>query len=311
VRLILISLFIVAFTSDSLGQSQEKISGKSAFYKHQIELRHDNDFWISTDRYYTTGTFIEYRNLLTDAFSEDSKKQITFGLQHFFYTPTNLTSNNIEDFDRPYAGYLGLTVGNIYTNKSQVIDFTIAIGVTGPISMAEDFQNLFHSGAGIGRPTAWTSQIENSVHFNLYVSYVKEWLLIPRPFSVYAALTPKVAAGTTHIYIDQGFKFYFGRRNPLTQSMAYNQLGTYEKEFFFSVNFCYRYVDHNAFLEGHLIGDNSEYLVEARKELYLFGIEGYYRIRRNDFKIGYQYITPEAQRTAQHVYFTVSLARRF
>jgi hypothetical protein len=278
---------------------------------HQIELRHDNDFWISTDRYYTTGTFIEYRNLLEDEFSEDSKKQITIGLQHLFYTPTNLTSENIKDFNRPYAGYLGLTAGNLYTNKSQAIDFTIAIGVMGPISMAEDFQNLFHSGVGFGRPTVWVSQIKNSVHFNLYFNYVKEWMLVPKPFAVYAALSPKIALGTTNIYVDHGFQFFFGQRNPLTQSMAYNQLGKVEKEFFFSVNFAYRFVEHNAFLEGHFIRDDSDFLVKANKELYLFGILGYYRTRRNDFKIGYQYITQETPNTTLHLYFTVSLARRF
>ena len=310
-RLIFISLFITAFSYDSLGQNYEKLSNKKAFYKHQIELRHDNDFWISTDRYYTTGTFIEYRNLLKDEFAEYSKKQITIGLQHLFYTPTNLLSENTIDFDRPYAGYLGLTVGNLYTNKSQAIDFTIAIGVTGPISMAEDFQNLFHSGAGIGRPTAWSSQIENSIHFNLYFDYIKEWMLLPKPFGVYLALNPKVALGTTNIYIDQGFKFFFGRRNPLTQSIAYHQLGEFEKEYFFSVNFAYRFVEHNAFLEGQLISDDSDFLVKAKKELYLFGVEGYYRTRRNDFKVGYQYVTQETPKAALHLYFTVSLARRF
>jgi hypothetical protein len=311
VRLIFITLFFIAFSCDSLSQNYEKLSKEIPFYKNQIELRHDNDFWISTDRYYTTGTFIEYRNLLNDNLSEDSKKHITIGLQHLFYTPTNLTSQNIKDFDRPYAGYLGLIIGNKYTNRSQLVDFTIAVGVTGPISMAEDFQNLFHSGAGFGRQTAWSSQIKNNVHFNLYVSYVKEWLLMPEPFCVYAALSPKVAFGTTYIYVDNGFKFFFGRRNPITQTIAYNQLGKFINELFFSVNFFYRYVEHNAFLEGHLIGDDSDFLVEATKHLYLFGIEGYYRTKRNDFRIGYQYSTRETPKTALHLYFTVSIARRF
>jgi hypothetical protein len=311
VRIIFTLLFVTAFSYDCIGQNDEKLSNNSPFYRHQIELRHDNDFWVSTDHYYTTGTYIEYRNLITDKPSKDSKKQITIGLQHFFYTPTNLLSENVKDFDRPYAGYLGLTAGNLYTNKSQVIDFKFAIGVTGPISMAEDFQNLFHSGGGFGRPTSWTSQIENSVHFNLYFNYVKEWMLVPKPFAVYVALSPKVALGTTNIYVDQGFKFFFGRRNPLTQSMAYHQLGEVEKEFFFSVNFAYRFVEHNALLEGNLVSDDSDFLVKANKELYLFGIEGYYRSKRNDFKIGYQYLTRETPNTDLHIYFTVSLARRF
>ena len=310
-RLIFISLYVTLFSYDGLSQNYEKLSENNAFYRHQIELRHDNDFWISTDRYYTTGTYIEYRNLLKDDSSDNSKKQITISLQHLFYTPADVLSEDINDLDRPYVGYLGLTAGNLYTNKSQALDFTLAVGVTGPISLAEDFQNLFHDGGGIGRTISWVSQIENNVHFNLYFNYIKEWMLLPKPFGVYVSLSPKVALGTTDIYIDQGIKFFFGRRNPLTQSIAYNQLGAVEKEFFFSVNFSYRFVEHNALLEGHLINDESDFLVKANKELYLFGVDGYYRTKRNDFKIGYKYVTQETPKAGSHIYFSVSIARRF
>jgi hypothetical protein len=124
-------------------------------------------------------------------------------------------------------------------------------------------------------------------------------------------MQPRIAFGSKDIFIDHTAKFYFGKRNNLEQSLAYNQLSATKNELFFSINFTYRYVAHNALLEGHLGGDNSDLLVSPVRELFLFGMESCYRSRRNDIKLGYQYVTSESPLTKWHIYLSVSLARRF
>ena len=304
-------LFIFLISSESICQVEQNTKELDEFYNHQIELRHDNDFLIFTDRYYTTGSFIEYRALSPkSAQSEDKKNQLFIGLEHLYYTPSNILSNNTDDFDRPYAGYLGVKAGSFMARKSQAFEFTFALGVTGRISGAEGFQKMFHStGPSIIPP--WLAQIKNDVHINFYGGYFKEWELLPKPFAVYASIEPKVAIGTNNLYLDQGFKFFFGKRNPLLQSMAYNQLGETKNEFFFSVNFAFRYVFHNALIEGYPIGDPGEFVVKANDEIFLYGLTGYYRTKRNDFKLGYQYVSKETIKSDWHIYFTISLARRF
>ncbi len=56
------------------------------------------------------------------------------------------------------------------------------LGVTGPISGAEFVQEAFHSTAAEdSRIATWNKQIKNNVHGNIYVNYIKEWKLFPKP----------------------------------------------------------------------------------------------------------------------------------
>ena len=303
-------LFLILNCFKSNSQNETSPNNPRAFFNEQIELRHDNDFLIFTDRYYTTGSYIEYRFLSNNEQSLGRKEQILIGLEHLYYTPSNILSTKPKDFDRPYAGYLGIKAGTSIARTSHIFNFSLGIGVTGRISQAEAFQKMFHSTNSSIIPP-WVAQIKNDFHINFYSSFVKEWMLLPKPFAVYASINPKIAVGTYNLHLDQGFKFYFGKRNSLLQSMAYNQLGEAKNEFFFSVNFAYRYVIHNALLEGYPFGNPSEFTLDANKEVYLYGINGYFRTRRNDFKIGYQYVTKETLKADWHIYFTISIARRF
>lgn len=309
-RLFLIWFCFILFFSEGHSQGTENSPPSNPFYTRQIELRHENDFLIYTDRYYTSGSYIEYRKLAEKNLSENRKEQLTVRLEHLLYTPTNILSEDLNDYDRPYAGYLGISGESFITFKHQAARFRFAVGVTGPMSLAENFQYLFHNTGGISTPP-WESQIKNNFHFNFYGGYLFEWELLPNPFSVHVALSPEVAFGTRDVYIDHGVKFFFGQRNTLSKTMAYQQLGAVEKEFFFSFNFTYRNVIHNALLEGHLIEDDSPLLIESKREAYFYGLEGYYRTLRNDFKIGCQYSTRETASTVFHMFVTLSVARRF
>lgn len=309
-RVFFIWLCFIFIYCEGNSQIAESTPASEPYYTNQIELRHENDFFIYTDRYYTSGSYIEYRKLAENGLFRNRKEQLTFRLEHLLYTPTNIISINIADYDRPYAGYLGLSAGSFITFKNQAAHFRLAFGATGAMSLAEDFQYLFHNSGGINTPP-WESQITNNFHFNLYGGYLIEWELNPDPFNVYVALVPEIALGTRDVFIDHGIKFYFGDRNPFEHTMAYQQLGTVEKELFFSVNFTYRNVIHNALLDGHPIHDTSTFLIDSNKEMYFYGVEGYYRTSRNDFKVGFQYSTKETVTTVFHMYVTMSVARRF
>lgn len=302
-------LILNCFKSNS--QNESTPSNSRTFFNEQIELRHDNDFLIFTDRYYTTGSYIEYRFLNNDESSPNKKDQVLIGLEHLYFTPSNIISSNTKDFDRPYAGYLGIRAGNSIARTSHIFNFALGIGVTGRISQAEAFQKMFHSTTESSKIPPWVAQIKNDFHINFYSGFVKEWQLLPKPFAVYASINPKIAVGTYNVYLDQGFKFFFGKRNSLLETMAYNHLGEAKNEFFFSVNFAYRYVMHNALIEGYPFGKPSEFTLEANKELYLYGINGYFRTRRHDFILGYQYVSKETLKADWHTYFTISIARRF
>lgn len=310
-RLLLLCLFVSFFTSETFSQTTDVSSESNPFIKNRLEFRHDNDFLLFTDRYYTTGSFIGYRRQKINPACEDCTIQTSIELQHVFYTPTDREAQDIALLDRPYAGFLGISSGYTVIGKNNLINLTLLMGVSGKSSGAEGFQNLFHSSGGIGRTVAWIGQIENSFHVNLFTKYVKEWQLLPNPFSVHISYSPEIALGTKDIFLKQQAQFFFGRRNALINSSAYNQMGTLKNELFFGLHVSHSFVGHNALLEGNLVGDNSPYTIQPKDKLFQFGFDIYHRRGKNDFKVGYTYETPATRTVVLHIFMGFSYARNF
>ncbi|MGY8914753.1 MAG: lipid A-modifier LpxR family protein, partial [Flavobacteriales bacterium] len=180
--------------------------------KHQFELRHDNDFLTFTDRYYSSGLFLTYRMLLQKGIISYGKEQLKFSLRQEIFTPSNIKSRNFEDLDRPYAGFLGVESGWSHSRNSSLLEANLLFGVAGPASGTSGFQKWYHHTFVVSDPPVWGNQMENSVHVNIYGSYLKEWRFAPNPFSVHMAVKPQIAFGTRDIYAHPEFIASFGRR---------------------------------------------------------------------------------------------------
>ena len=191
-----------------------------------------------------------------------------------------------------------------------MINTRVLMGAAGPISGAEDFQGFFHSSAGIGQTATWVDQIENSFHFNVYVDYVKEWEIIEGPLGLRAAVNPGFSAGSKDVFAEQEVAVFFGKRNDLKSSIAYNQLQSLQNELFIKLRANYRYVKHDGLLEGNLARDKSPFLVSAKENLLILGVDVFYRLGRNDIKLGYTYNTPKFSNGDSHLFATISVARR-
>ena len=184
-------------------------------------------------------------------------------------------------------------------------------GVAGPASGASGFQKWYHNTFVVSDPPVWGNQMENSIHANIYASYLKEWRLSPNPSSAHMSIKPQFAFGTRDIYVHPEFMATFGRRNPLSSSMVQNRLGTLDREIFFSLMAGYRFVHHNALLEGKIWGDDSDLVVEADKNVWYFGFDFKNRFGKNNYWAGYRINSPESQRTQAHKYIILSYARSF
>ena len=93
--------------------------------------------------------------------------------------------------------------------------------------------------------------------------------------------------------------------------MAYRQLGDMENELFFAVTGAYRYVIHDAMLEGSIITDNSEFTLEPVDSVIFYGGEIYWRMQVLDIKVAYQFTTRRSENTGTHGYTTLSISRNF
>jgi len=309
VRLFLCCLFFIFNFWVSLSQ---KINTQNPVYKNAIEFTHDNDFLLFTDRYYTTGTFIGWRKLLEQENDSVEKKQYSIFLVQQLYTPADILEPDLKRFDMPFAGFLGISNSLSLSNTRRLLDFKLLLGITGPLSGGSGIQKLFHqTAAENSRIPTWLGQIKTGAYGNLYTKYTREWQWQPNPFSVHFSLSPTLAFGNKDIYLQQDAAFFFGRRNSLQTTSAYQQLGSTQNEYFFAVRLGYRYVIHNALLEGNLLGDSSPFLIDPYKNMFLYNFETYARLQRYNLKLSYNFATPQTRRTQPHLYMTFSVIRVF
>jgi lipid A 3-O-deacylase len=311
VRLLFFSLLFSLGSFICIGQEKSDDAYYSELVKNRLEFQMDNDFPFATDRYYTTGSFISYRRLLKNKNCDACQEQASVSFQHVFFTPTERESDDVTKFDRPYAGFLGLTGTYTIVSESNLIDLSVQVGVTGKISGAEGFQNLFHSSGGIGRVVSWTDQISNAPHLNFNTKYVKEWKILNNPLGLHIAYSPEFAIGTKDVFFKQYLALYLGKRNPMVASSAYNQLGEFTNELFIDLHVSHSYVAHNATLEGSLVGKESPFVLAPRANVWQVGASLYHRRGQNDFKVGVTYETPETENAEKHMYLGITYSRSF
>lgn len=279
--------------------------------KQQIEFRHDNDFILFTDEYYSSGLFLAYRRRLGKGIFSEGREQLTFELQQEAHTPSDIDTRELRKIDRPYAGFTGLSSEWSFSHDNGLLEVKALLGLTGPSSGAGTFQRWHHRNIVLVSVPTWFTEIEDSFHANMNVSYVMEWELAPIPFGVWFAVKPTVAYGTKDIFVQPEVIASFGRRNPVGSSVAYNQVGAVDREIYFSFRFGVRYVSHNALLEGNLLGDNSSYTIDPLSRVTRIGFDFRHRFGKNDYTFGYRFNTKEALVMDTHKYLTLGYARSF
>ena len=303
----LVIVVFILLNSVSLS-SQNSVSIEN---KQQLEFRHDNDFVLFTDRYYSSGLFLSYRKLLSKGFFKPNREQLDFILQQEVYTPSQTQSTNSEIFDRPYVGFSSVTASWSTATESQLFRTDILLGIAGLNSGAGGLQRAFHDLVGILNSPLWVNELANSFHINLYLSYVKEWQIAPTPFGISFALIPNIALGSRDIYVAPESVVYFGKKNKVTNSISYNRLGVEDNELYFALRSGYRRVFYNGLIEGNLFGDNSLLTQDSTNNVLFFGLDLNRRLKRSDYKFGVRYNSAETDTASGHAFVTVSYGLRF
>jgi hypothetical protein len=291
---------------------QELVSNNSEInYRYQIELRHDNDFIVLTDRYYSFGLFLTFRQRLQTGIFGSDREQIQLSLSEEAFTPSNTKTDEIPEMDRPYAGFLGLKSGWSIATNNDLIELALLFGIAGKNSGAGAFQRWYHNAVVISDPQTWVDELDNSLHVNLYGSYTYEWQLTDNPFSVHIAARPQIAFGSRDIFFHPELVAYFGRKSPIDSGISYNRIGSREREIFFSIRTGYRLVGSNGLLEGNLFGDNSVFLTESKSGVFHLGFDLQHRFETSDYRLGYRFNSAENSFSESHQYIILSYAKGF
>lgn len=280
-------------------------------YPHQITLSHDNDFFMLTDYYYSSGLFISYTTILKNSIIKNYEEQVAFTLGQEIYTPSQTKSKSSKLFDRPYAGFLGLSMRWSAARKNHMYSIKLLTGLSGPNSGAGGFQRWYHQAIAISDAPLWVDELNNSFHYNVYLDYNREWTVVRNPFGIRFAITPNIAIGSKDIFMEPSTMISFGRRTHLSKSIAFDQLGSNEREIYFALRFGYRAIFHNGLIEGNLISDSSPITKNTTKAIYRFGFDFNHRFNQHTYKFGLRFNSEETPTSSSHKYVVLSYGLSF
>lgn len=159
-------------------------------------IRLENDKFTDTDQDYTNGVsitmvshdipgqlrpeclskpsrlYMRFIQMMNPGFWNDmnysaDSQNVVFRFGQSMYTPEDFTRTDLIVDDRPYAGllYTGMAWNRRKFNPESNLDMLdtreITIGVIGPLSLAEQAQNLVHDAFDDERFLGWDNQLEN------------------------------------------------------------------------------------------------------------------------------------------------------
>ncbi|WP_166382948.1 MULTISPECIES: lipid A deacylase LpxR family protein [unclassified Polaribacter] len=283
-------LSLVVFIS-SYSIAQEKFS-------KEISLITDNDLYVSTvrDRYYTSGVFLSYSYLSKNKKESLEKRILEWKISQEMYSPFKATVQDINNHDRPFAGYLYGSFGikRIYKNN-QIFSTTAQIGVIGANSYAEELQEFIHNVYGFKQAIGWEYQIKNAFALNYNAEYLKT-ILKNKSNNFDITWTNQVNLGTVYTNISTGVYSRIGLKplQDLANSIAFdtnlnNEQTNYfrEVESFFYIKPTLRYAAYDATLQGSFLNKTSpitNYLIPV-----VFDLELGLKFTVNRFNFGYSF----------------------
>ncbi len=282
--------------------------------KNAVSFRHDNDFLLGTDRYYSFGSFIDYRREIDSDFIFEKKKdnvlQLNFSLRQQGFTPDELDETEVEVFDFPFSGWLSVSSEVVKASKKNALSLRFELGVTGDASLAGQLQIAYHEFLDIGDIPTWEAAIPDALLFNLQGGHNFEIPLSKKKPEAFINFLTNASLGTKDVFIEEELLFSFGKRNRLSKTTLYNFINN-DREVYGYFGIAYRYVAHNTLIEGSLFNDDAEFTLRANENIFKFRMGASCRIGRNIIKLEYNFNTEEASLSRNHNYTSFVFERNF
>ena len=197
---------------------------------------YENDSFFDTDRFYTNGVQLsikrsrdrrgDFAKALTRRAClwlgcEDSvflTSQTNYG--QLMYTPRDITIAQPQPWDRPWAGllYVEHSYALLSPDQRTLTTLSAQVGVTGPASLSEEAQKLFHKIVDRPEPRGWHNQIGGSLA--LMASAERRTALdslslaLPGDVELKTAGYWRLAAGNTMTYAAGGLAVVIGKDLP-------------------------------------------------------------------------------------------------
>jgi lipid A 3-O-deacylase len=197
-------IFLLTMVLLTYQASGQRISN-TAIYRNvssnkYFRIHYENDYFSTTDIYYTQGINLEYVNpaignfFTSNILLHPGSKEVKFGiaLEHEGYTPTSISHPEILVGDRPFASCLFLKTFSVVNDSArrERISSSLSIGAIGPIAHGKEMQQTIHRWINDTQPLGWENQIHNDLILNYELEYERGLL----GSSDYFSLMGKVGA---------------------------------------------------------------------------------------------------------------------
>jgi len=283
-----------------------------------FEIKWSNDFVFSSDYYFSNGLELVYyapafkkspvRHLLI---SHKEAYNIWYGLtltQHFF-TPRDLSGNEINLTDRPFASYLLIGQKPISAMQDRQIKITseIRTGIFGKYSGGQSIQNGIHELLPASKPVSgWHSQLNSEIALN-YILKVEKGLTNSPFFN--AIPYAEVLMGTPYTDLSGGIRFVIGKQNSLFIDPGVRNCSNMELYVFTDMSG--RLVGYNATLQGGLFSTDSHALHSINRLVGQFTTGIVWRVNRFSIEYGQTFLAKEFDSGLSHKWAYVSLKLAF
>ncbi len=296
---LLLFVFTTLFTANCLGQSY-------------LAVDVDNDLYFGTDRYYSSGIFLEYGKRL-DTTSIDSLGPIRtehWTLGQEITTPHLRLTERIEKIDYPYNGWLYLGYAQEhFKNPKKGQGFGLQLGVTGAnVSLAKPVQNTYHKIILGLPPLSWLATQAQTVHANLFMTYYRgfssgrnlDWVFYGKAQVGTFQTTARARFGLQWSTFE-GLPFFGNRLEILSEGLA------------LYIGMQGEYRGHDYAVEGSLFKNNAALDVEAvpLKQEWEFGLIYHFKQWRFLTLFNNASKDVKTQRFSRHNYLNITITRLF
>lgn len=220
-----ISFFVVLFGFlCSIVGAQSKDRGLRTFW-----ISWENDILIQTDRGFTHGlkltwiskSFDNPRNNVLFGWmpfihKSGYKHMFSYSLRQDVFTPDDLKRVDLDENDRPYAGYLNFEVGIHSLNDKRMTSFSLSMGMVGPMALAELAQKFVHDKGHSPIPQGWQHQLKNELALQVLYERRGKLSLFGLKKGLGFDLIPHVGGGfgNVYTYANAGFQVRLGWNLP-------------------------------------------------------------------------------------------------
>jgi len=308
-------LFIISIISVSSVSAQ--------IVKQELSFTTENDIYFYQDRYYTSGTFVNYRYATGAAKRINNpnliKTTTEFEFGHEIYTPYSAKAPDPALHDRPFTGYLyGAAAFNRFYKNESMLRFKAEAGIIGPLALGKEIQMGYHDLLNIYEPKGWEYQLKSEMGLNLSLDY-QNMLLRSSNKMADVTLVSSALLGNTFSGANLGMLIRLGKLNNLYESIANNSLISLDPpekkswELFLYTIPRINYVAYDATIMGGLfLKDKGPITFDTEKFVYSQQIGISLSAKRWSANYNIVLKSREVKSKAKaHAYGSISLAYRF